>query len=144
MIRIWTGLCGAVALVLAACAPLPQTAADVQAKRIESAPGKAVIYLVRTRPDLGPLPTPVKLNDRMLGSTHPGTYFRLEVEPGRHVLTGFAQDNGSITLDVQADRFYFVRHSVSGTWRENSPHSFFRIIPENEGRDAVARGVLAG
>ena len=99
---------------------------------------------MRTRPDLSYLPTTIKLNDQMIGSTYAGTYFRLEVQPGRHVLTGYGEDNGSITLDVQADRLYFVQHTVSGSWRATSPHSFFRIIPESEGRAVVARGVLAG
>jgi hypothetical protein len=132
------------ALLSFACAPLPLTPQDVQAKRIESTPGKAVIYVVRTRPDLSYLPSTITLDDQMLGTTHAGTYFRVEVQPGRHQLAGYGQDTGAITLDVQADRIYFVQQTVAGSWRTPSPHSFFRIISENEGRATVARGVLAG
>jgi hypothetical protein len=34
---------------------------------------------------------------------------------------------------------YFVQHTVIGSWRVTSPHSFFRVIDE-----ARARSILAG
>lgn len=120
---------------LAGCAPLAPTA---QAVKVEGTPGMAVIYLVRTDPDLSYLTAPVTLDDRLIGSTHAGTYYRLEVPAGRHRLSGYAGDNGALTLDVQADRIYFVQHTVSGSWRVTSPHSFFRVIDENRGRAALA------
>ena len=112
--------------------------------QIESAPtGKAVIYVVRTRPDTSYLTAPLVLDDRIIGPTYAGTYMRLEVSPGRHRLTGYSDDNGSITLDVQADRIYFVQHSVSGSWRATSPHSFFTMMNEARARAAMAGAVNA-
>lgn len=142
MLRIWLGIVAAIAM-LAACAPMsPQTQST--APRIEGTPGKAVIYVVRTRPDMSYLAAPLVLDDQMIGATHAGTYFRLEVTPGRHRLTGYAQDNGAINLDVQADRVYFVQHTVSGSWRATSPHSFFRVIDESRARGALAGAIRAG
>ena len=135
MFRNWI-----VALLLAAlagCASLGPSPAQTQAVRIEGTPGMAVIYLVRTDPDLSYLATPVVIGDRMIGSTYAGTYYRVEVPAGRHLITGYAGDNGSLTIDVQADRVYFVQHTVSGSVRVTSPSSFFRMIDESRARAAM-------
>lgn len=141
MLKTWIGIFAALALT-AACAPFPQ--GDPQAVSIQSSPGKAVIYVIRSNPDLGPLPSQIMLNDQLLGSTHPGTYYRLEVPSGRHRLTGYTQDTGAITIEVQADRVYFVQQRVSGTFRSPTPHSFFSVINEAQARAAMARASRAG
>ena len=98
----------------------------------------AVVYIVRANPDLSYLTTPVVVGDRLIGSTHAGTYYRVELPAGRHRLSGYAHDNGALDLNVQADRVYFVQHTVSGSWRATSPHSFFRQIDEARARAAMA------
>jgi hypothetical protein len=65
----------------------------------------------------------------------------MEVAPGRHRLAGYGSDNGAVTLDVQADRVYFVQHTVTGHWREGSAHSFFELIDEARARAALATTV---
>ena len=141
MLRVWMAVVATVAL-LGGCtsmAPAPQSAGP----RAESAPGKAVVYIVRTRPDLSYLAAPLVVDDRMIGPSYAGTYFRLELTPGRHRISGYGQDNGAMSLDVQADRVYFVQHTVSGSWRATSPHSFFSVMNEERARAAMARGVPA-
>ena len=83
------------------------------------------------------------LDDNMMGSTYPGTYFRWVVEPGRHQIRGYAGDNGSITVDVTPDRMYFIQQSVSRLL-SGFAQSFFRLIPEPHGRAAVLHGELVG
>lgn len=136
MLKTWTGILALVAL-LASCAPLSPR--HTQEVRIEGTPGKAVVYLVRSDPDLSYLTAPVVVNDHMIGSTHAGTYFRLELPPGRHVIRGYASDNGTISLDLQPDRVYFVEQKVAGSYRVTNPESFFSVIDERR-----ARAVLAG
>lgn len=126
-------------LFVTGCAQLGTTPAERQAVRIEGTPGVAVVYVIRSNPDVSYLTAPLVVNDRMVGSTYAGTYMRLEVPAGRVHISGYAGDNGSITLDVQADRVYFVQHAVSGSWRATNPLSFFRVIDE-----ARARSVLVG
>jgi hypothetical protein len=130
-------------LALAGCAPLPPSPADLEAKRFDPVPGKAVIYVVRDYPDISREAATVMLDDNMMGSTYPGTYFRWVVEPGRHQIRGFAGDAGSMTIDVAPDRMYFIQQSYSRGFT-GFGHSFFRPIPEPYGRGAVARGELVG
>ena len=129
---------------LGACAPLAPSPHETQAVRVEGTPGMAVIYLVRPSPDLSYLPATIVLDDQLIGSTHAGTYYRLEVPPGRHRIRGYAHDTGAITVDVQADRIYFVRHSVSGSWRATNPYSFFEMMDEARARAAMVGAVRAG
>jgi Protein of unknown function (DUF2846) len=131
------------ALVLTACAPLPPTPQDIEAKRFEPVAGKAVIYLFRDYQDFTDEVSTVMLDDQMMGSTYRGTYFRWVVEPGRHQIRGYAGDNGSITVDVAADRMYFIQQSVSRMFH-GFAQSFFRPVPETYGRAAVMRGELVG
>jgi hypothetical protein len=141
MFKVWMAVVATVAL-LGGCtsmAPAPQSSVP----RIEGAPGKAVVYIVRTRPDMSYLAAPLVVDDRMIGASYAGTYFRLELAPGRHRISGYGQDNGAMTLDVQPDRLYFIQHTVSGSWRATSPHSFFSVMNEGRARAAMARGAPA-
>ena len=131
------------ALALAGCAPLPPSPQDLEAKRFEAVPGKAVIYLVRDLPDVSREAASVMLDDNLMGSTYPGTYFRWVVEPGRHQIRGFAGDSGTITIDVPPGGIYFVQQSFTRGFT-GFGHSFFRPIPEPYGRSAVLRGELVG
>jgi hypothetical protein len=128
--------------MLAACVQLPPTPQDMEAKRFEPVPGKAVIYVVRSNADLSYEVSTVMLDGQAMGSTYVGTYFRWVVESGRHEIRGFAGDNGSIVLDVAPDRLYFVQQSVS---RFVGPaQSFFRLVAEPYGREAVLQAKLTG
>lgn len=132
-----------VAFVLAGCAPLPPTPADLEARRFEPVPGKAVIYVVRSDPDISREVSTLMLDDNMMGSTYPGTYFRWVVEPGRHQIRGYAGDAGTFTIDAAPDRMYFIQQTVSKLFT-GFAQSFFRPIPEPHGRAVVLRGELAG
>ena len=121
---------------LAGCAPLSHT--PEAAPTVQGAAGKAVIYLVRTRPDTSYLTAPVTLDGQPIGATFAGTHMRLEVEPGRHRIAGSGHDMGAITLNVAADRVYFVQHSVAGSWRATSPSSFFTVLDDSRGRAALS------
>src|SRR5690349_6639231 len=77
-------------VALAGCAPLPPSPQDIEAKRFEAVAGKAVVYVVRQYPDISRDVATLMLDDRMMGSTYPGTYFRWVLDPGRHVIRGYA------------------------------------------------------
>ncbi len=134
---MWRGLF--IAILLAGCVQLPPSPQDLQAKRFEPVPGKAVIYLVRNNPDISGVAATLKLDDVIMGSTYPGTYFRWEVAPGRHRIGGFGPDNGEITLATEAGKIYFVQQVVM-TLR--SPISSFSVVSDREGRMIAMRSEL--
>ena len=127
--------------VLAGCiTPLPPTPQDLQAKKFETVPGKAVIYIVRRDPDLSNAPATISLDDVATITTYPGTYYRWEAEPGQRLIQGFAGHMGRISFPTDAGRLYFVEQRVSGFMRFGE--SFFALIPEPHGRAAVSRAEL--
>ena len=131
-------------LALAGCiAPLPPSPAEIEAKRFEPVPGKSVIYLVREYPDISREVATVMLDDRMMGSTYAGTFFRWVVEPGRHEIRGFAGDAGAMVIDVLPGHVYYVQQSYTRGFT-GFGQSFFRLIPEPYGRGAVMRAELVG
>ena len=103
--------------LLTGCTSMSTLPPDGSSPRVEGTPGKAVVYVVRTRPDVSYLAAPILMDDHMIGATYAGTYYRLELPAGRHQLRGYGQDPGTLTLDLQADRVYFIQHTVAGSWR---------------------------
>jgi hypothetical protein len=131
-------------LALAGCAQLPPSPAEIEAKRFEPPPvGKSVIYLVRDDPDFTDLGASVMLDDQLMGTTYPGTFFRWVVEPGPHQIRGFAGDAGSYSLATGPGGMYFVQQRVARFFLPMAQSQFY-LVPEPHGRAAVMRSVLAG
>ena len=138
MLKTWLGILAVVALT-SGCAPLSR--GDPQAVRIEGTPGMSVIYVVRTRPDVSYVPAQISINDQLVGTTYAGTYYRIEVPAGRQRIAGYGVDGGTITLDTQVDRVYFVQQTVAGHVRSpTSLSSFYQVIDETRARAAMANG----
>lgn len=128
-------------LLIAGCiTPLPPSPRDLEAKRFENVPDKAVIYLVRDQPDFTREPTSVVLDDSVMGASYPGTYFHWVVAPGRHRIAGFASDSGVMVLDTAAGNIYFIQQSVTRTL--GMTRSIFRPVHPVHGRDVVQRSEL--
>lgn len=133
-----------VALIwLAGCAPLPPTPQDIQAKKFETVPDKAVVYLFRDAPDFADAAATVLVNDSVQGTTYPGTYLRLELAPGRHRVSGFALDPGVIEFEALPGRIYFLQQSVAHSF-SRMHSSYFRFVGDTHGRQAVLRSELIG
>jgi hypothetical protein len=107
-----------IALFVAGCASVPQASAgrDAEAKQFHTHPATAAIYVYRT--DFGYMSEPVEstlwIDRRLVGSTLPRTFFRVDARPGRRVLHGDGHDAGEIALDTAAGELYFVSLDVSG------------------------------
>jgi hypothetical protein len=123
------------ALALAGCVTREPTPQDLKAKRFEIVADKAVVYLYRERTDFADNPASFMLDDQHQGASYRGTYFRFELAPGRHRLTGFAADIGRLEFNTEAGRIYFIRHSV--TKLRGIDLSFFQLVPADYGRQAV-------
>jgi hypothetical protein len=128
-----------IALGLAGCTPLPLTPQDLEARKFEPVPGKAVIYVVRDSLDFSNDGAPIYIGEKLLPATYPGTYFRLVVPAGRHTIVGYGQDSGTITVEVEQGKIYFVQQRVTYLRVINSN---FALVSEPQGRAAVLRSVL--
>jgi len=127
------------ALTLAGCQQLPLSPEDLQAKKFQAVPDQAVIYVVRDTPDFIEIQAEIRLGDKLLLKTYPGTYHRWEVPTGKHTITGYGQDIGTISVQAERGRIYFIQQPVTGM-RVASSH--FDLVGEPEGRAAVMRAVL--
>lgn len=128
-------------LTFAGCAQyqLPPPPEDAVAKRFEAIPDKSVIYLVRN-PMEPRYVAPVVLDDRGIGSTYRGTYMRIELPAGPHILRGMAGDSGSITLKTEPGKLYFVEHRTYG-YRDFTHSGYLMATPEH-GKSMVLGGQI--
>jgi hypothetical protein len=126
------------ALLLAGCAQVPPSAADIQAKKFESVPDQSIIYVVRTPMDSNEV-SGLSLDGRGQITTYRGTYYRWEVAPGTHRVAGIGRANESVTLTTAPGRIYFLEHSVRGTPLTGATITSLRQIGEQEGRALVTQ-----
>ena len=130
-------------LLAAGCAQLPPPPGDAEAKRFESIPGKAVIYVARQAVD-SDAGRSLLLDGRDSITTFRGTYYRWEVEPGTHRITGFgAGGSEDVTLSAAPGRIYFLQHTVMTFLNNSSPiMSTLREVDDQTGRNLVSRATL--
>lgn len=98
-------------IALAGCTSTPQatTERDAEAKRFLARPDVARIYVFR--PDLNTADmgdTVLHVDDRLIGTTLPGTYFVVDVHPGPRVVRAVAPGESQIGINVEAGQLYFV------------------------------------
>lgn len=129
-------------ILLAGFAQLPPSPQDIQAKKFEAVPDKAVIYLVRDYPDFGDVAATIWLGDKVKITTYPGTYYRWEVAPGTHRIAGQGVDIGTIAVKTERGRIYYVLQRTAPL--QNYARSHFSVVTEPVGRAAVRRAVLVG
>jgi hypothetical protein len=129
------------ALLVAGCVQLPPSPADIQAKKFEAVPDKAVIYFVRPPVD-SEHPGVVTIDGSIQVSTFQGTFNRVEVAPGPHLIEGVIPPSLRMTLDVQAGQIYFLRLWVRGTSRGGPTTASMQLVNPEQGRILVTQGSL--
>ena len=123
-------------LLISGCTSVPQAseARDADAKQFVTQPGSASIYIYR--PDFGYGSTPAQsvlwVDTRLVGSTLPRTFFRVDARPGMRVLHGDGHDTGRLALDTKAGELYFVSLNVSG-----GISTFTPVLPETGKREIL-------
>jgi len=128
-------------LFVAGCTSVPQASPerDAEAKLFNTQPGAATIYVYR--PDFSNAVgdgnySVLWVDDRLIGETLPGSFFRLDLRPGRHVLSGQVADVGRFALETRAGELYFVALRVLGDT------SHFALVPPEAGKRDI-RGCCA-
>jgi len=124
-------------MALGGCAAVPEAvpARDAEAKRFETRPGAATLYVYRNdstgnawRED-----SVLYVGDRLLGATLPGTYFRIDLLAGRHELLGYGHDQGSLRIQTRDGEAQFVALNVVGGT------SYFSPVTPEAGKREIAR-----
>ncbi len=105
--------------LLGGCAATPDAppASDAEAKRFESAPRAAIIYLYRAD-NLSHASTTVWVDDRIVGESLPATYFRVAVRPGHNRISAFAGDQGRLEIDTREGGGFFGAMQVGGDFED--------------------------
>jgi hypothetical protein len=124
-------------MMLAACASTPEAplSQDGDAKRFESAPNAALVYIYRPYADRGV--STLWVDVRLIGETLGHTFFRVPVRAGRTIISTSGNDPGRIAFDTKVDGVYFVETQVAGESLSDSITVFRRVEPE-VGKSAVA------
>jgi hypothetical protein len=125
--------------LLGGCAATPEapSASDAEAKRFESAPRAAIIYLYRADTPSNATPT-IWVDDRIVGQSLPATYFRILARPGRNRIAAVAGDQGRLEIDTLGGRVYFVAMYVGGDM-ETPTNTIFRSVPPEAGKAEILR-----
>lgn len=127
-------LCAALAAAaLGACVSVPQAspARDAEAKQFGTHPGAATVYVYRN--DLTSFlaeDSTLFIDGRLIGGTLPGTFFRVDLRAGEHVLHGHGYDQGSLRLKTLSGEAYFVALTVS-----NNTSHFRTVDPASAQRE---------
>jgi hypothetical protein len=132
---------GVTLALVAGCASTPEATLerDAEAKRFEPVTRDSVIYIYRGElPSTGYVTT-VLANGRLLGSSLPGTFFRILVLPGKTVLETLPPDNGRIEIHTRGNDVAFVEMRTSGS--DGHPQTQFRRMT-SEIAKAVIRADL--
>ena len=126
------------ALFCAACTSTPESTRerDAWAKQFEPVSRDSVIYVYR--PDtLGTMAvTDLFVDKRLIGSSLPGSYNRIPVLPGRHLVEVFAAHGEPIEVVTHGNDVIFVElQNYSST--DGTPNMRFRIVTPEHGKAAI-------
>lgn len=124
------GLCTA-----CASTPFASLDRDAEAKRFEPVTREAVIYIYRPGAALSGPETTLWVDNRLVGSSLPGTYFRVIALPGRNVIDTSPPDTGRIEVTTQGNDVTFVEMRTIGPG--GSPSSRFRRMQPETATAAI-------
>lgn len=129
-------------LLLAGCAQLPPSPQDMQAKKFEAVPDKAVVYIVRSPMD-SQHPAQVFLDDFSVQvPTLRGTYYRWETPSGTKQIIGVTPSSAAVTLNVEAGKIYFVEYTVYPGRRGSVGFTALQQVGDRYGRTIVGQSQI--
>lgn len=123
--------------------PKADSALVASARSFTPGPGRARIYVIRTKSMVGAaIAQSVVVDGRIIGATGSGTFLVTEVEPGLHIVSAVAQGNAQAQqIDAEAGHCYFIK-----LWMRVPPLGVtvkLEAVTETEGRDLVKRYRMA-
>lgn len=126
-------------IFLSGCATIPRLSKelDTAAKTFETTTDKANIYIVRDEFIGAAVGMPLDINGKLLGKTSALTYILATVTPGTQNIISHAENDSTLSLDVEPGKNYFVWQEVKmGLFMARTKlHS----ISETEGKAKVLK-----
>ena len=130
----------ATALAVAGCAQVPPSSQEIADKKMETVPGKGVVYIVQNA--IGEYSAGLAFDDGTQITTYPGTFYRWVTAPGTHTIRSTGGNlSASIKLQIEAGKIYFVEHRVTGI-RGSTTDSRLNRIEDEAGRRLVTGSTL--
>jgi hypothetical protein len=131
--RLGCAVLALASVLIMGCASTPEAPPekDAAAKQFPTHPSASTIYVYRSQFNHLDEDTVLYVDGRLIGATRPGAYFRLDVNPGRHVLHGNGIDLGEFQLETRPGYIYFVSLTVNGG------HGQYRLVPDRVGQQDV-------
>ena len=131
------------AVPLTGCATVPMAPgdADSYAKTWVIRPDKSTIYVYRDERFGGAAKIKLALDGKAVGESGPKTYFRWEVEPGRHDITSEAENTDTLSLTTEPGTDYYVwQEAKIGVWGARTK---LHAVDRDTGRKGVAECQMA-
>lgn len=132
----------ALTLLAAACAQIPPSPQEIEAKKLEPVPGKAVVYVVQNPFGAYNYAAGLTFDDGTEITTYPMTFYRWVTTPGTHTIESTEGNlNAFIKLQVEAGKVYYVEHWVTGTYGSTTD-AWLGKIDDKIGRQLVGNSTL--
>lgn len=126
---------------MAGCASVNKAPAeqDLAAKKFAVNPSTAQLYIYRDQTFGAAISMPVTVNGKLLGTTGPKSFFKLDLEAGTHTITS---QGGKSSLDVQTrsgDIYYVWQQVKMGLVAAGSK---LQLVDAEKGQKGVAKSTL--
>ncbi len=121
-----------VGCVTAPSVPMAAPAADADAKQFMPPAGKASLYIAWSNGSSGGASLDISVDGKLLGPIAPGTFYLVEVDPGRHEVSARSgMNSAAVAVDAAAGNncFYEVT-ATSGAYGAIKPSLGVVLIEE--------------
>ncbi|HEX5218803.1 MAG TPA: DUF2846 domain-containing protein [Verrucomicrobiae bacterium] len=129
----------AVIALASGCASVQEapSSADRAAKSFKPPAGKSSIYVFRESAFAGKgVAVPVSVDGRLVGTVGSGTFARVNVEPGNHVVASYTAESGpALNVPTEAGGNYFVE--LETHFGMTAARATLRRVGDAEGRKGV-------
>jgi hypothetical protein len=137
MLKACRGFLLASLVVVTGCASVPEATPELDqaAKTFRAPADKAGVYVYRNETMGAAIKLHVLMDGQYLGETASKTYFYVEVPPGKHTVTGKAENESVVTFDAIAGRLYYIWQEIKmGLFQ---PRNELKLVDEATGRAGV-------
>ncbi len=83
-----------------------------ESKNFNVKPDKSRIYIYANENFAGAIKVSVSIDGNLIGQIIPKTFFNIEVEPGMHVVTCFAETTSQISINIKPGDSAFVKEEL--------------------------------